>query len=105
MSDNWIKDPFFWTGTSLSFVCHYLTNMTLSKRLNYRLHILPFHMFALGYILHTGFKIKRKGLKEKTEKKELHVEFNYLQEIGMAEGKFLENRDSEVKEIFKTLDF
>lgn len=99
------KDRFFWTISSMFWLAHGTSNLAGLRRLSYQWHVGLAQSFFVGYLFHSfarGFRLYNFRL---FRIEAINSEYNYTQNLARNRGKFLENNEQELKEVFKTIIF
>ena len=105
MSTPFYRDGFFYTGINLVVLSHVMTMMLIRKRMTSYLPSVAASSFMMGIIGHNFGESARKVAIEKYKRKENAVEMKYRAALVRNDGKFLENVENEIKEVFKTAAF
>lgn len=105
MSKSFYEDRFFWMGCATWCAAQTGANYFIHHRLTYRLHQFPLRMFCLGFYIHVFMNWRRRDFQIQAEEKELLSEMTYINTLPLSEGKFLEAKENEIKEVFKTIVF
>lgn len=99
------KERVFWFGAAVSVSASLLTNLHNRHRLLHRWFIHLGHAFLGGSAGVLMLREHQRTVLRQLEERHLNIEYTYLQNLGLQEGRFLEDHEREIKEVFKTVVF
>lgn len=99
----WYRNRVYWTCSAVFWVAAIGANFTCNRRLTYHWHRFLFRSLVLAFFTNriTGYIRYHNFLNYSRE--QLNMEYQYVQNLGGYQGRFLEDREQEVKEVFRSI--